>query len=173
ILSNVKAMPHELAVHLRIHLAPFNRASVWDLIDNLGREGLASKIAVIYFAPLFNYHTSMTSGAYRADGKRFATSEQFASMEIEALHRARRWGFKVKDFLDVSYGICTAVRANTFVVDPYGNLVKCYKDVGVEREKVGTLDDGVSAGTNLKQWLDIPVPRDQECAECAFLPVCL
>ena len=101
------------------------------------------------------------------------TSEQFADTQIELLRRAAAWGFSTPDFLDASYGICTAVRNNTLVVDADGNLMKCYKDVGVSGEATGSLSTGPQANSNLLKWMDIQIPRDDECRECRFLPICL
>ena len=173
ILENVRHVPEEVSVHVRVHLAPFNLESVLSLIDTLGGEEMAPHIDLLYFAPLFNYHVDMTSGQYEADGKRFATSEQFAELEIRVLERAQQWGFPLKDFLEVSYGICTAVRSNTLVVDSQGHLSKCYKDVGVPAESVGDLVQGVTDSPAVDRWLDVSIPRDDECRDCTFLPVCL
>jgi uncharacterized protein len=173
ILANIVAAPSELAIDVRIHLGPYNRDSVLRLVDRLGQAGLARRIRKLYFAPLFNYRVEMRSGAYRPDGRCFATAKKFGEMEIDALVRAREWGFRQKDILDVSYGICTAVRQNTMVVDPNGNLTKCYKDIGVKAEAVGTVECGLLTSASLDRWLREEIPRDEECRECRFLPVCL
>lgn len=173
ILENIRAAPEAIEIHVRVHLAPFNRDSVVDLVDRLGRLGMAEHIDLLYFAPLFNYHVDRPDSRYVTDGKRFATSREFAVMETELLEQARERGFALKDFLDVSYGICTAVRADTLVVDPSGNLLKCYKDVGVDDEALNRLAADQPRPENLEKWMDIDIPRDEECAECTFLPVCL
>ena len=173
IMANIVAAPSALAINLRVHLAPFNRHSVLDLIDRLGRDDVGQRIKYLYFAPLFDYHVDRGPGQYRVDGKRFASSAAFAALEVEALRRAGDWGIPVKDFLDVSYGICTAVRENTLVVDSRGQLTKCYKDIGVPAEAVGTLLHGITRAPAVDEWLDVKIPRDQECADCTFLPVCL
>lgn len=173
ILANVRASSPHLAVKLRVHVAPFNVASVEKLIDRLAAERLQAHVAEIYFAPLFDYRAGREGPSYRPDGKRFMTAESFASAQTQLLQRAASHGFRLPDFLDVSYGICTAVRDSTLVVDPRGNLVKCYKDVGQDDEAVGTLESGETPGDNLLKWMDIHIPRDEECRECRFLPVCL
>lgn len=173
ILKNVRDTPSEIKVSVRVHLSPFNYKSVSELIETLGEEEMQPHIDNLYFAPLFNYKVGMESPAYETDGKRFASSEEFASMQIEILRKAQSYGFKTKDFLDVSYGICTAVRSNTLVVDTSGNLMKCYKDVGVSSEAIGNLLTGPQPSPNESKWLDIDLPRDEECRECKFMPVCL
>lgn len=173
IINNIRTCSPELAITLRVHLAPFNRKSVIALVQTLADEGIGSKIEGIYFAPLFNYRVGMRDMAYRPDGRRFTTSQQFAEMQAELLEVSCALGLPTKDFLDVSYGICTAVRANTIVVDPKGRITKCYKDVGVEAEAVGALGSDVHEEERLGKWLSIDVPRDEECRKCTVLPLCL
>jgi uncharacterized protein len=173
ILEHIRLASPHLSVKLRVHVAPFNVDSVRHLIDTLGQRQIAPHVAELYFAPLFNYRQAMPGQAYQSDGKRFMNSEQFAGTQIELLQRAAAWGFAAPDFLEVSYGICTAVRNNTLVVDADGNLMKCYKDVGVSEEATGSLSTGPQANRNLLKWMDIQIPRDDECRECRFLPICL
>lgn len=173
ILENIRHASRLLLIKVRVHVAPFNVGSVRQLIDTLGEEGMAEHISELYFAPLFNYRPTMKGQPYQPDKKRFMTSEEFARVQLDLLKRATDWGFAAPDFLDVSYGICTAVRANTLVVDATGNLLKCYKDVGVSKEAIGTLESGPKPEGNLLKWMDIQIPRDDECRDCRFLPICL
>ncbi|MCH7736765.1 MAG: SPASM domain-containing protein [Chloroflexi bacterium] len=174
ILENIKDASDLLSVKVRVHVAPYNIESVRALIETLANEGMAEHITELYFAPLFNYRANRPDQqAYAVDGKRFMDSESFSRMQIDLLNRAYELGFSPADFLGASYGICTAVRENTLVIDPHGNVMKCYKDVGVGSEAIGTLKDGLTPAKNLLKWMDVPIPRDDECRECRVLPVCL
>ena len=101
------------------------------------------------------------------------TAEEFAHVQVSLAQRVHKLGFKLSNILDTSYGICTAVRENTLVIDSSGNLLKCYKDVGDKSQTIGTLDQGITPNNNLLKWMDIQIPRDKECQECKFLPICL
>lgn len=174
IIENIRQASHHIAVKVRVHVAPFSIESVRQLVETLAAEGMAAHIAELYFAPLFNYRPHLGPGrAYLPDGKRFMTARDFAGVQIDLIERATARGFRVPDPLDASYGICTAVRANTLVVDAEANLLKCYKDVGEASEAIGTLDTGPRASANLLKWMDIAIPRDDECRTCTFLPICL
>ena len=115
----------------------------------------------------------MTTTPYESDRKKFATAEEFAAMQIELLTKAKALGFQLKDWLDVSYGICTAVKDGTFVVDPDGSLFKCYLDVGDQTEAFGNLDNSFENVSNIDKWLNIELPKDEECASCPVMPLCL
>lgn len=174
ILDNIRGASSRMQVKVRAHVGPFNVASVHRLIDTLHAEDMSAHVHELYFAPLFNYRAGDTTGrAYLPDGKRFMTAEAFARVQIELLDHAMRMGFHTADWLDASYGICTAVRSDTLVVDPAGHLHKCYKDVGEPDQAIGDLVSGPQVGPNLLKWMDIELPRDAECRDCRVLPVCL
>ncbi len=174
ILENIRRASSHIAVKLRVHVAPFSVASVDQLLQTLAECGVGPHIAELYLAPLFNYHAGRARGrSYLPDGRRFMTAREFAAVQVELLARAVRLGFRVPDFLGASYGICTAVRGNTVVIDADGNLLSCYKDVGERREAVGSLHTAESSPANRLKWMDVPVPRDAECRGCTFLPLCL
>ncbi len=173
IIENIRSASDLLRFKLRVHVAPYNLESVFELLETLAVERLSEHIHELYFAPIFNYRSGMSTQAYAPDTRRFLTSEQFAQAQIDLIREAVDHGFRMTDPLDVSYGICTAVRADTLVVDPYGNLMKCYKDVGVATESFANTLNSVVQPRNERKWLDIDVPRDDECRDCSFLPVCL
>lgn len=173
ILENIRHASEFFSVNVRVHVAPSNIKSVHDLIDTLGHEGMVDHIAELYFAPLFNYKSAMKGQQYKADGEKFMTAREFAHIQVGLLRQAVKWGFALPDFLDVSYGICTAVRGNTLVVDADGNLMKCYKDVGVTTEAIGTLESRSLPTPTFLKWMDIQIPRDEECQTCRLLPICL
>jgi uncharacterized protein len=146
---------------------------------------MAKHVDKIYFAALFNFRSHVrdevstqlpilsASTPFEADGKRFMNSHDFAQVQVKLLERSLKLGFDIPDFLDASYGICTAVRDNMFVVDADGNLTKCYADLGSTTESIGTLDRGPEMNSNLAKWMDVDIPRDDECRDCRFLPTCL
>ena len=82
-------------------------------------------------------------------------------MQIELLTKAKKLGFQLKDWLDVSYGICTAVKAGTMVVNPEGSLFKCYLDVGDESEAFEHLASNKKNESNASKWLNVELPKDK------------
>ncbi|MDF0682628.1 MAG: radical SAM protein [Candidatus Nitrosocosmicus sp.] len=173
ILNNIRQASKLFSIKLRVHVSPFNIPRVVSLIDTLEKEGMKECIDELYFSPLFNYRQGNKLPQYIADGKKFMNAEEFAKVQLRLAQKAHKLGFKLSNILDTSYGICTAVRENTLVIDASGNLLKCYKDVGDNSQAMGTLEKGITPNNNLLKWMDISVPRDAECQECKFLPICL
>jgi len=65
---------------------------------------------------------------------------------------------------------CSALSANSFVIDPWGNLYKCWSDVGVSERKIGNLSEGIKINTNFTKWVLAELP--EKCRECNTLPLC-
>lgn len=72
-------------------------------------------------------------------------------------------------------GICSAKRANSFVVGPQGELYKCWVDVGDEDKIVGRVgDDNLPSKPELiaQYSLAADAYHDPRCRECRVLPIC-
>jgi uncharacterized protein len=173
LIANLQRSTEHLEVTARIHVAPYSVAGAHELLDDLAASGLAHKLARIYFAPIFNYKSSRPDQAFASDPRRFMSSRDFADAQIFLLRRARTLGFATPDLLDHSYGLCTAVGANTRIVNPDGSLTKCYMDVGALSETVGNVADGLVSGRNLDRWMEHDFTTDSECRDCTFAPVCM
>jgi uncharacterized protein len=172
ILDNLRNASGCFYVSVRVHVAPYSVPSIHALLDYLAKIELQPCIAELYFAPLFNYRTGRSASPFVSDGKRFMTSADFASVQTELLNHAASCDFPTSDFLDASYGLCTAVRAHTLVVNADGNLFKCYLDVGDTTEEIGNLIVGPQPRQSLLKWLDYEFWEDVECCNCQFLPIC-
>jgi uncharacterized protein len=173
ILDNLRSASEYFHVSVRVHVAPYGIPSIHALLDYLAKIELQPNIAELYFAPVFNYRAGMSGLSFGSDGKRFMSSADFASVQTALLHHAASCGFTTSDFLDASYGLCTAVRAHTLVVNADGHLFRCYLDVGDTTEEIGNLTVGPQPRQRLLKWLDYEFWDDVECCKCQFVPVCL
>ena len=68
----------------------------------------------------------------------------------------------------ISY--CCALSPNSYVIDPDGYFYKCWEEIGIEKYRVGSLEDGVKPNPYYVQWLSLQVPK--ECHNCKFRPIC-
>ena len=174
ILNNLAATLDLFKTTIRVHVSPYNTIGVHDLIDELAMLGVAERIHRIYFAPLFNYAQGRLEPPFSPDLRKFLDVEGFASVQIELLHHAKKRGFPIPDFLDASYGLCSAVSRGTFLVNPDGTIAKCYLDAGDASEAVGDTGTGVDrAGENYSKWDKYDFFDDPECASCGFVPLCM
>ncbi len=77
------------------------------------------------------------------------------------------------DPLEADYGVCTALRENTVVINADGTLAKCYMDAGDSVESYGNISEGILNSENLVKWRRQSFLKDSECRECTMAPVCL
>ena len=105
----------------------------------------------------------------------------------------KEWAFKVleyrkmlyeKGFYDCAYpynprknfNYCHAVNVNSFVIDPYGNLYKCWTDIGILSKSIGNIlkNKNLSVTNNLASDYFLWSPFDhKECLDCNILPFCV
>lgn len=73
----------------------------------------------------------------------------------------------------IKTGKCTAIFENSYVIDPLGNIYKCWVDVGVPDMRIGTLEDGfTNYGIIEKYLLSSDKFSDEKCLACKLFPIC-
>jgi uncharacterized protein len=70
-------------------------------------------------------------------------------------------------------GSCSAIYENHYIIDPEGNLFKCWADFGLDDRKIGNLSSGI---TNWKFVTEYMVNSDKfvdkQCLKCNVFPIC-
>lgn len=173
IIASLKAAGDLLEFTARVHVAPYSVDTIPELLRQLHAEGLHKVLKAIYFAPIFNYRQNDPKRNFQENSGLYMSSREFAAHETELLVQAQQLGFAIPDPLDVDYGVCTALRENTAVMNVDGSLSKCYLDAGDHKEAYGGLTGGVDRPQNLQKWRAADFAVDPECAACTFAPVCL
>lgn len=74
---------------------------------------------------------------------------------------------------NIKTGDCTAIYDNSYVIDPYGDIFKCWVDVGVPDMKIGTLKEGVTNFSIVEKYLlSSDKFSDTSCLKCKLFPIC-
>ncbi|MBU2431906.1 MAG: SPASM domain-containing protein [Proteobacteria bacterium] len=71
---------------------------------------------------------------------------------------------------------CYAETANSFAVDPFGNVYKCIAGISLQKDKLGTLTTAGDIKYNqveLEKWNSYNILEDVECLNCKYLPICM
>lgn len=139
-------------------------------MDHLESEGLKGKVQVYVgqIEPIGAIKTCNDITVKCLEDKLFAqTYVSFNKMAIQK-------GWDPEPYLvpATTFGLCAAEMDNAFVVEPNGNLQKCWVTVGEEHERVGNIRDGVTSYVNLNKWIGYSPLHDTECRECNVLPLC-
>lgn len=166
ILDNITYACNVLDVTIRANIDSTNMSDAYALLDELIRRDLSNKVD-FYLAPV-----DFTDDDY-PHACRCLDAQEFAEAESNFFLEAVRRDFKV-DLSGRAMGtnICGAVMLNSYVVDPDGFLYKCWNDVGVKSQAIGSVFDRPSIGTPESKWLTY-MPSQEKCGDCFAFPLCM
>ncbi len=70
--------------------------------------------------------------------------------------------------------VCTAQQSQAFVIDPDGNLYKCWVDIGKKEKIIGNLDNTTTTNLDLVSRYIMHTDKfnDPKCLDCFLFPVC-
>ncbi len=171
IIDNIKAVTARdlLKVSVRVNIDGQNEAEALALLEILRAEGLGIRTGVsVYFAPV-------ESVAENAGGCGDCLSKTGYAETENRLHQAAfEAGLMALPKVPRFLGLCTAVKPNSYVVVPNGDLHKCWDTVMDPARRVGSVMGGhrksdapTEAMWNAWTPFDNPV-----CGDCTLLPAC-
>lgn len=171
ILNNLKDASRYLKINIRINIDRENEDSYLNLLDDLAAAGLKD---------LVKLHIGMVEPIGRAKVCADTTSkclddEKMAEYQIRFYKKAFDGGFRPQFYLVPAnvFGLCAAEIDRAYVVEPDGNLQKCWVTVGDEKERVGHIETGVPLSSQLLKWVSFdPAAMHDECRDCKVLPLC-
>ena len=172
ILDNLREIPKQLEVSIRINVDARNQAQVFSLLSFLAREGIAHK-AKPYVARVeeFSEECSSSAGSILSS----AEFEQFKrELKDRCLNEGVPW-FSDSPPRQIASGFCIVDTRKGFVVLPDGRLLKCWAEAG------NRLASPVAHLLKRETWLrplmsplQVRNPFDDvECRACKILPACM
>ncbi len=159
-----------LRVSIRVNVDGRNAGSIVELLECLGREGLGRHGRTsIYFAPV----EAITQGCHAVVGH-CLTKQDFASLEVELGGIARRLGLAGRPYPGRFRGICGAVRPESLVVLPDGQLHKCWDTVSMPEHSIGNITalEQAMASDRAASWAAWNPFDHPSCRACVLLPTC-
>ena len=84
------------------------------------------------------------------------------------------YGFGLSWFPTSSPGSCCATSVCAMVIDPNGNLCRCWSQVGEPGESYGNIvkEKNKFKGENFYKWILHDPFTNEECLKCIFFPLC-
>ena len=164
ILSNVAEANDYLKINLRVNVDASNRDRIDDIFDFLDNYGLRGKVQ-LYLAAVENIHGSCNNGTCLED-------HEFSAFEASFYERNVDRGYSFIYLPCFNPTICGAVTKTMCIIDPIGDLYKCWNEIGMHTRSYGSIFGGNNR-SNIDQWNNYQVASYEECRECAFLPVCM
>jgi len=174
ILDNLQSWIDRLPIHvqIRVNIDARNKDDIRNLVDDLAERGFARKPNFkMYFSPV----ESVTQGCEGVH-ETMLRKLDYGQLEIDLYRYAWDRGLADVPYAPRFLGICSALRANDFILVPNGDIHKCWDTVSFPAKRVGNIFDDVdilaSPNPNKAVW-DSFDPFDNEiCRSCKLLPNC-
>lgn len=164
IINNIKNCYDIIPIHIRINVDRTNVRHLDSLIDTFEDFNLKNKIN-IYIAPVDDVYN-------KCSNNQCLTISEFSKEEALFLEKIIDRGYMNISIPFPSSSNCGAVNLNSFVIDPKGDLYKCWNHIGRENDKVGDVFTGTKLDKNLTKWILFDPFETENCSSCEFLPVC-
>ena len=170
IVSNVNLLlKNGVDVIVRINVDKSNEKDVGTLIEYLSKELVSKKVKIT-----FGQVSAYTESCKGIESSCFG-NEEFACKMLDFYRLLEKCGFGESNkfpYPNVKLCYCCAEHVSSFVIDPEGNLYKCWNDVGNGNLAVGNINDQSFDFANYKcgRWLLRQLPK--KCKECNVLPIC-
>jgi uncharacterized protein len=164
ILSNALAARDHLDVSVRANVSRNNVQCLERFYKEMKAIGLAD---VLHIERTTSEANEFANGCVVDE----LSLEEFSSAEMTSIRRLMTME-ELKYRLLPRSSFCAAGTLGMFVVDPKGYLYKCWHEVGMTEQAIGTLDNDVALNPNHVRWLSATPHQYEECRTCRILPLC-
>ncbi|OPF52175.1 hypothetical protein BH721_12940 [Clostridium baratii] len=152
-------------INVRVNIDKTNLNDIDAIIDIMKENKFLTNTNIhLYFAPVI----ASTDQCFSFMSNCYSMME-FAEIDEVVLEKLYNAGVK-PNFPISNFIGCGAVCDNTFVIDPDGDLYRCWDDVGVKERNIGNLKKGVKFNNIFFEWLGLDI--DKKCVDCNKLPIC-
>lgn len=172
IIDNIKAVTERklLKVSVRVNIDGQNEVEARTLLDILKANGLGVHNGVtVYFAPVESVAEAASGGCDDCLSK-----TDYAETEARLQNLAFEMGLMPLPRMPRYLGMCTAVKPNSYVIVPNGDLHKCWDTVMDSTLRVGSIMNNTrrtDAATE-SMWNTWSPFENPVCSDCKVLPAC-
>ena len=171
IINNIKAVTEQrlLKVSVRVNIDGNNEAEALALLNVLQDNGLGIHNGVsVYFAPV----ESVAENSGGCDS--CLSKTDYADVENRLQELAFEKGLMALPKMPRFLGLCTAVKPNSYVVVPNGDLHKCWDTVMDSSLRVGSVisaprKNDAKVENTWNEWSPF---ENEVCGSCKLLPAC-
>lgn len=165
IVNNIVEACNIIPIVIRINVDKTNIKFVNKIIDVFIEKNVDKKI-LFYLAPVDEINDNGVI-------KECMSDQDFSKYQMNFIKRNKQLGIDVYHLPECSPGNCGAVSANSFVIDPLGDLYKCWDEIGIISKKCGSIFNEETITGRYIEWVNYPFIYYKECKECEYLPICL
>lgn len=166
IMKNILATKGILPVNIRINTDYENWGELNEIMHFFKENNLIKDVKV------YLGHVTPSNGQY--EGSKCMSDEVYSKFNLHFMQENHVQLMNIYPAPKVNY--CCADHCNSWVIDPYGDLYKCWIDIGISERKMGSIKDSHISNPNLSlrnEYLLYDPTEDSRCSECKFLPLCM
>ena len=168
IINNLVYATSRIQISIRVNVdKEFTRDTISQLLDELEAAGLRDRLSVSFalIEPSTSVCANISESCYDTKG--------FSSVETDFYTLLSDRGFRVIKLPAPTATACMAQLVNSFVVDPDGDLYRCWNYVGDKAHVCGNVarDMDYNNAEFLRLFTFDPYANDK-CYDCNILPLC-
>ena len=168
IVKNLVYATTRLRIGLRVNVdKEFTRDTVGRLLDELEAAGVRDRLSVNFalIEPATSVCANISENCYDTAG--------FSSVETEYYTLLSERGFRVEKLPSPSPAACMAQLINAFVVDPDGDLYRCWNYVGDKSHVCGNIARDIDyKNAEFLHLFTFDPYANAKCRDCNILPLC-
>lgn len=163
----------KLTVNIRVNLDPSNVGCVEELWDELEAHNLLSHIQSGEIGISMANVSNFAGLGCRQPCSNVYSLERFSTVELDALRKLFERGIDSYWYPRPELVHCGAITIDSLVVDPLGNLYKCYLDAGHAERSFGKVGEPINfTSEQLLRWITYNPFKIKACRECRYVPIC-
>jgi len=169
IIRNLQYAVRKMGVSIRVNVdKSFSAATIRELISELKQADLQDKVWVNF--GMLEAATSVCSNI----AENCYGAADFSKVEAEYFALLLQEGFRIQKLPSPTSVFCMAQQVGCFLVDPDGDLYRCFNNVGDKAKASGHISSAVDFRHPEFNRLFSFDPFDSaECRECSVLPLCM
>ena len=176
ILSNILDVlaTNTMSIIARVNVSKLNINNVPLLIDDISNRGIPCDKFSMYFSLVYDPASSQLDDAGDVASDIISDYEQYAEIELNLLRQLDSLNIKAALDIDEHMGDCLVTRHNSFAINPYGDLFKCYIPISNPAFKLGDVLDFETAKHSdiYRKWNSWTAFNDASCKQCRLLGSC-
>lgn len=163
IMNNIINCKDIIDIVVRCNIDKDNLDETHKMIEYFKENGIR-----FYFAPIMK-----STDSCNIKNNVCFTNSEFSSIETNLLREIYK---NEKTNKNIPYPTskvisCASIGMNSWVIDPLGNLCKCWEEVGCKEKIIGDVKTGESFCPETIKWLSYGLKN--ECIQCKILPLCM
>lgn len=182
IIANIhRLLDKKVRINLRVNIASESIHKIYKLVDFLEEQELLSHPFLYPYVHPIHCHYDQTEGDGLLSTEKVSEYLMERQIPNEFRNPVTRQVDRFRHLLSMQRGItglqrtsfCMMNVENNFIIDPYGDLYKCYEEAGREEDKVGKIHNGkIKFLPLLDTYVSRNISAIEKCAKCSVALAC-